>query len=238
MGTRFTWVIAALCLACTPKVAVPVAANPSVHLPMGSVAVIAADRACQPVADALVARLWASGAVVDPRADLRLDVELCGEDMQVGVEQQVAVDDPTKVERRTRLLARAHALLVIRQQNTVQAHVIGTGRFSSEAAWDGGGALPARSRHARSEAAADVALDLSQQLLPMPMAVERRVWPKAPEASPRGLTTRAVLAEQRGDLPSAITWAERAHLERPSPRAAAYLVDLQRRRASEAHDAP
>ena len=60
-------------------------------------------------------------------------------------------------------------------------------------------------------------------------SVVRRVWPNAPETSHKGLFTRAVWAEQRGDLGEALLYALEAYEVRPSQRNARYLADLERR---------
>ena len=216
-------------VACAPKVQVPIAAHPAVDLPAASVAVVAADRACQPIADALVDRLWSAGFEVDPRSRSRAEVALCGDDAQVAVEQSARADDPGEVHRRTAVIARAHALVVIRVDGAVRAHVVGTGRHRAASPWDARKPIGSLSRAGRREAREQVATDVAEQLTPNNSLVGRRVWPRAPEGSAKGLATRAILAEQRGDLATAVDYARAAYMERPSARAAAYLAEVRRR---------
>ncbi len=218
-----------LSVACGPKVDVQVAANPAVALPDDAVSVVARDRACQPLADALVENLWEAGVAVDPHAGLRVEVALCGDDLQFDVEQKVNAEAPQAIERRTHATARAHGLIVVSDHGDVRAHIIGVGRHQSARNSDGRGSLGPIGRSARSLAIRDAAEDLSEQLSPHATSVARRVWPNAPEESHRGLFTRAVWAEQRGDLGEALLFALEAYDVRPSSRNARYLADLERR---------
>jgi len=230
--TCFACLLLAGASACAPKVTVPVAPRPAVDLQAGAaevvpVAVVARDRRCQPVADALAEALWASPSLrVDPGAGARLEVALCGDDLQLSVDQEGA-GEVADVRSSTAVLARAHALLVVRDGEAVKAHLIGTGRSSAS----GDRGLPGLGRSARKLARHDVARDLAQQLSPGPTLVARRVYPRAPSTSARGLTTLAVRAEQAGDLAEALGWAVAAHEEKPTPRTAGYLYDLKRRAA-------
>ncbi len=222
-------IAAALLAACAPKVDVQVAANPAVSLPDDAVSVVARDRSCQPLADALVESLWEAGVAVDPRAGLRVEVALCGDDLQFDVQQTVSADAPDAVVRNTHATARAHGLIVVSDHGDVRAHLIGVGRHQSARSSDGGSPLSSFGRSARTHAIHDAAEDLSEQLSPHATSVARRVWPNAPQESHRGLTTRAVWAEQRGDLGEALLFALEAYEQRPSPRNARYLADLERR---------
>ena len=225
----FLPILPLLLAACGPKVDVQVAANPAVTLPDDAVSVVARDRSCQPLADALVESLWEANVTVDPHAALRVEVALCGDDLQFDVEQTVSAQAPQRVERRTHATARAHGLIVVSDHGEVRAHLIGVGRHQSARNSDGRRPLATFGRSARAQAIHDAAEDLSEQLSPHATRVARRVWPHAPEASHRGLTTRAVWAEQRGDLGEALLYALEAYEQRPSPRNARYLADLERR---------
>lgn len=222
-------ILIAMLGACGPKVAVQVAANPAVALSDAAVSVVARDRSCQPLADALVDALWDANVPVDPRAGVRVEVAVCGDDLKYDVEQTVSADAPERVVRSTRATARAHGLLVVTNQGELQAHLMGIGRHQAARSGEGRGPLAAVGRSARQHAILDAAEDLSEQLSPSPISIDRRVWPNAPEASHRGLTTLAVLAEQRGDLAEAKTFATQAYDRRPTSRAARYLTDLERR---------
>jgi len=215
--------------ACGPKVDVEVAANPAVALPDDAVSVVARDRSCQPLADALVEELWEAGVAVDPRAGLRVEVALCGSDLQFDVEQSVSSDAPDAIVRRTRATARAHGLIVVSDHGDVRAHLIGVGRHQSARSSEGDRGLGTIGRSAKGLAIHDAAEDLSEQLSPHATSVARRVWPNAPETSHKGLFTRAVWAEQRGDLGEALLYALEAYEVRPTARNARYLADLERR---------
>ena len=223
-----------LASACAPRVAVPVAARPAVELARGNeapvegpleVAVVAHERRCQPMADALAEELWSMSTLrVDPTAPTRLEVALCGDDLQAGIAEQGSAGE---VERRTEVYARSHALLVVRDDRSVRAHLIGTGRSQTS----GERGLAGLGRSARRLARQDVAHDLAMQLSPGPTTKVRRVYPRAASTSARGLTTLAVRAEQAGDLTEALAWAVAAHEEKPTARSAEYLADLRRRTA-------
>ena len=224
----FLPILTVLTAACGPKVDVQVAANPAVALPDDAVSVVARDRSCQPLADALVEELWEAGVAVDPRAGLRVEVALCGADLQFDVEQSVSADAPDAVVRRTHATARAHGLIVVSDHGEVRAHLIGVGRHQSARNSDERG-LGTIGRSAKGLAVHDAAEDLSEQLSPHATSVARRVWPNAPETSHKGLFTRAVWAEQRGDLGEALLYALEAYEVRPTARNARYLADLERR---------
>jgi hypothetical protein len=226
---RLALPILMLLAACGPKVAVQVAGNPAVALPDLAVAVVAQDRACQPLADALVEALWAAKVPVNPRATTRVEVAVCGDDLQFDVEQHVHADAPGSVERRTQATARAHGLVIVSEGSVLQAHLIGIGRHQTAHSAERTGPIGAIGRTARLSAIQDAAQDLSEQLSPSPVTVDRRVWPNAPEASHRGLTTQAVWAEQRGDMGVALSFASQAYDRRPNDRGARYVADLERR---------
>ena len=215
-----------LAAACAPtRVAVPVQSHNTVALEHPTVAVVAPSRTCQATADALVDALWEAGMRVDPEADRRVEVIVCGDDLRLGVEE---VQDDGETARRTVARARAHALVVVRGQQGPMAHLLGTGRH--EARREGQG-MAVWQRDAATQARRDAATDLVQQLSPDTVTVARKVWPNAPHGSARELTTMAVRAEQRGDLGEALLFALAAHDQRPTPRTAGYLVDLRRRLA-------
>jgi hypothetical protein len=213
--------------ACGPRLAVPVEGHGAVSLQSAAVAVVSRSVPCQRTASDLVDALWEAGLEVDPHAPVRLEVVVCGADLEVGVEEVAGAE---QIDRRTVARARAHALVAVGTPNGVQAHLLGTGRHQAHR--DGRG-LAVWQRDATRHARRDAATDLVQQLSPTPLSVDRRVYPNAPHGSARELTTLAVLAEQRGDLDEALVWATAAHDQRPTPRTARYQVDLRRRMSPE-----
>jgi len=87
-----------------------------------------------------------------------------------------------------------------------------------------------RTRSAQRYLVDAVAIDLATQLSPVPQLVQRRLYPNANPDTARDLYNQAVLAEVSGDIDEALRLARAAHDERPSPRAASYLSELERRR--------
>ncbi len=212
-----------------PTVQLEVPAAPAVHLQADAVAVVAHDRACQPAADALTRGLADSGVLhVDHRAEVRLELIACGDDESFTVEQQGSQDSPTR--RRTDVAARAHAVVAVTAHGQTAAHLIGAGRHHLTTSWTEPNRMARVRNTAQRQAFADLADDLVQQLSPVPMLVERRVYPNASNGSARELHTLAVRAEQGGDVELAWLLAQAAHLENPTPRTASYLDALHRRR--------
>jgi hypothetical protein len=217
--------------ACGPKVHVEVPATPAVTLGVSSVAVVARDRECRPVADAMLADLKSDARIdVDPRAQIKLMVSDCAIDIGWTVHQEV--DGSASSEReRADIQGRGHALLSVDTPYGTVAQVIGSAREGHLGSWRNRGLndmLRTRSTVQR-RLTHSVARDLVQQLNHQPQEIARRIYPNAHHGTSKQLTHLAVLAEQRGDLSEAISWAEQAHNTNPNERTAEYLAALQQR---------
>lgn len=216
--------------ACRSTVRLEVPPTPAVAIPDDTVAVVARDRACQAAADALALELPRSSyLVVDPRAGVRVELLGCGEDQVWTLEQEAG---PDGARRRTRVEARAHAVVQVSAEGRVLAHLIGAGREEGATAWQQPTRFLRFRRQTRHRVHADLARDVVRQLNPLPTLVQRRVYPNAPAGTSRELVTLAVLAEQTGDLDRALQLAEAAWQRDPNPRTMGYLEELKRRRSA------
>lgn len=225
-------VILALLCGCSPSVRLELPPRPAVALHADMVAVVARDRACQPVADAVALELTKSSYLaVDPRSPLRIELFGCGDEQALTMEHEQTEEGESK--SRVRIEARAHAAVSVSEHGRVFAHLIAAGHENGSSF---ASAMPiVRIRHqARRRVQEDLARDVVQQLNPLPTLVSRRVYPNAPAGTSRELTTLAVMAEQGGDLDQALQLAEQAWARDPNPRTASYLEELKRR-MSEAH---
>jgi hypothetical protein len=205
----------------TVQVAMPPA--PAVTIDASAVAVVAADRSCHGIADALVAELnRLEGVSVDPRAEIRLEVTGC----DLALHPVVDIEITPKVDRR-RITVQGwgHAVLTVKVGGETQAHLIGASHQGLDGAW-GEIDLPGLSRAMERDLVETVAVDLAEQLRPLPRLVDRRVYGRAGRGSPRSLHNLAVAAEARGELVEARRLARLSYEELPSARSAAYLDEL------------
>ncbi len=213
---------------CAKTIAVSVPAHPAVQLDHHRFAVVAVDRHCQAVADALTRELHAlDGVTVDPTAPARLEVITCGNTLQpsVDIEQSESVD-----RRRVQLEGRSHAVVAVKLERQMVAHLIGSGQGTSIGAWGDttSGAVSGMGSAMRRDLGQQLARDLASQVDPLPRLVSRRIHPKASDGSARQLHASAVFAEQRGDFDAARTLARRARDASPNPRYADYAAELDR----------
>jgi hypothetical protein len=219
--------------ACGATVRLEVPPSPAVAISDDTVAVVAGERACQAAADALALELPRSSyLIVDPRAPVRVELLGCGDDQVWTLEQEAG---PDGARRRTRVEARAHALVQVSDQGRVLAHLIGAGREDNATAWQqpaGSSGLFQFRRQTRHRVHEDLARDIVRQLNPLPTLVQRRVYPNAPAGTSRELVTLAVRAEQAGDVVRALQLAEAAWLQDPNPHTAGYVQELKRLHAA------
>lgn len=227
----FGLAVVAVAAGCATTVHLEVPPMPAVALTADRVAVVAREKGCQAAADALALELGRSSYLaVDPRSRLRVELFACGDDQSVTVEQQ---QGPDGAESRTRVESRAHAAVEVSEGGRTLAHLIATGRDDGASAWGPHiTSLGRMSRQARHRVHDDLARDVVRQLNPLPTLVDRRVYPNAPAGTARELTTRAVLAEQSGDLGAALELAAAAWQQDPNRRTAGYLDELKRRSAT------
>jgi hypothetical protein len=210
-------------------IALEVPAAPAVALNTQTVAVVAQDRACRPVADALIDEITHhSDFTVNPHSDVRLVVFGCGVDVGWTLHQEVdASTENTQTNQSADLVGRGHAAIAVSAAGQPLAHLVGSARDRHLGT---GVTEMFRTRRAMQQRLTlSLADDLVVQLNPLPIQLERRVYPNAGDGSARQLHSLAVLAEQRGHLDEAHRLASDAMDERPSNRAASYLVSLERR---------
>jgi hypothetical protein len=201
-----------------------------VHVGTTGIQVVAADRACRAVADAVTAELRRRpGMSVDPRSPVRLDVFGCGQSWQLDLHSQVSTEGGTR--RRMTLAGRGYGAASLRTEGRLHANLIATSRASAEDSWatDPLGFRGLRRRAARG-LPSQVALDIVRQLDQAPREVSRRVYVRAPAGTRREFHNLAVAAEHFGDVDTAFYLAAAAHQERPTTRSASYLAELARRR--------
>ncbi|MBT3220118.1 MAG: hypothetical protein HN348_13595 [Proteobacteria bacterium] len=209
-------------------------ALPAVQLDTTTVAVVAADRSCRPIADRLVQRLnEVEGLRVDPQSEVRLNVNSCGESYEtsVFVNQEVSSGGTISSDRRRAVIeGRGHAVVTVQIGDDVQAHIIGSGNRVSFGTWHD------RELHNTLEMrqvvqrriGESVADDLAEQLSPVATIAARRVFPNAPLGSARQLHTLAVQAEQSGDIQRAREFAQAALAAKPTTRERVYIEQLDR----------
>ena len=211
---------------CAKTVQVELPALPAVSLDSSRVAVVAVERDCREVADALVEQLNGLEFDVDPGASVRLEVSSCDSALQpVQVDVQIEEDVD---RRRLSVEGRAHAVVAVNVEGEAQAWLIGASSQIARSNWNEADAA-GLSRTVSRELVDGVAADLAEQVRPIPRLVDRRVYTRAPEGTARALTNRAVDAELRGELREAHRLAELAWQENPSPRSRAYLLELEQR---------
>ena len=234
MRKIFVGSVIIIATSCASKVQVELRALPAVKLDTTTVAVVAADRSCRPIADRLVQRLnEVDGLRVDPNSQVRLNVNSCGESYEthVFVNQEVAPGGQVRSDRRRAVVeGRGHAVVTVQIGDDVQAHIIGSGDRVSFGTWHD------RELHdtlemrqiVQRKIGESVADDLAEQLSPVSTIVARRVYPNAPMGSARHLHTLAVQAEQSGDIERAREFAQAAQAANPTIRERLYVEQLDR----------
>ncbi|MBN2798787.1 MAG: hypothetical protein JXX28_06515 [Deltaproteobacteria bacterium] len=225
---RTRWITAlALMSACAHRVEVSVPPLPAVELATTEVAVVAGQRQCRAVADALAEALRNTpGVSVNPSAPVRLEVSL----YEHFTAPQVSITEVggERREGRVSMDGHAHALLTVTTPDGLQARLMGEANRSLHGELLALDLSSARQRLDR-ELTRGVALDLAEQVRPLPKQVERSLYPKASVDSAKGQLHQAVLAELAGDLDAARRHANLAQQLRPSPSTQAYLQELNRR---------
>jgi hypothetical protein len=217
---------------CRSSVRLELPASPAIALSSDTVAIVAQDRACQPVANAVALELTRSSyLLVDPRSSLRIELFGCGDDEALTMEQasESLEGEEGAVRTRIRIETRAHAAVSVSEHGSLLAHLIAAGEDEGASGWSNSLPLVQVRQQARRRVREDLARDVVRQLNPLPTLVSRRVYPNAPAGTARELTTLAVMAEQGGDLDRALDLAQAAWLRDPNPRTAGYIEELERR---------
>jgi hypothetical protein len=224
---RLAWT-ALLLVGCAHTVNVSVPPAPALTGLPERVAVVVGPGECHDVATSLVASLRDDQAfVLDPTAPLQLEVLDCDASMRPPTVEVVLSE--TQDQRRVQIEGRAHAIIGVRVGGSVAAHLIGAAHRTVAGGW-GQTNVRALSRGVARDLNQGVADDIAAQLRPIPRVVARRVYPNAPEDSPRGWLNQAVAAERAGDLDEAVRLVALAQERRPTAQLAAYRAELERRR--------
>lgn len=203
-----------LATGCASRVKMEVPAAPTVRTEARSIAVVADNRMCREIADALAEQLRGANLDVRPDADARLTVFACN--------QSWLTEDAS-------LEGRAQAVASLRANGFVQAQLLGVashGQPADEVEQEGTIRYKRRVQRSLQQR---VARDLAEQVAPVPLPVRRRVYTNSPVGSARSYHNLAVTAEREGRLLDALWWAERAHEIQPSKLRARYVEELSRR---------
>ncbi len=200
-----------------------------------TVAIVAMDKDCRPLADALVKALGARpGVDVRPDAEQKIFVAKCDDLVTTTVDVEgnypgLDYGNSVYFERRRYTL---HGWA--RGEMSVQGPGVEPMRFSSSSerdlrgSWVSGGDLdiPANPElHTRLTA--DVADGLADKLVPLPETIRRTVYADPEPGTARQLHNDAVAAERAGNLDNAMALAKAAYAADPSPAAMDYLELLE-----------
>lgn len=208
---------------------------PAYPRPTTRVAVVAMERACRPLANALLKELDSRpGVEVSPEAEQRIFVKKCDDRVMIAVDVDVTypgIDYGSEVyfERRRYVL---HGWA--RGEMEVQAPSVEPLSFSVEVERDMRSSwvssrdldIPA-SPEMQSRLSQDLAVRLSDKLAPLPETIRRTVFPDPEPGTARQLHNEAVAAERAGNLDDALAHAKAAYGADPSPAAMDYIERLQ-----------
>jgi hypothetical protein len=215
----------------------------SVRLPSTDVAVVAGDRSCRALADALVDALGSRpGIDVRPSSAQRITVSGCDDEVTTTLDiegnypglvygntvyteqRRYSVHGWARGEMRVDLPGgTAGEALVFRDE--VERALRG--------AWVQGGDLdlPA-SAQLRERLAAALADKLADRVAPLPETLRRTIFPDPEPGTARQLHNDAVAAEKSGNLEDALRLARAAYAADPSPGAMDYLEEVRDHAAS------
>jgi len=224
--------------ACAHRVPMQVPAAPAVDLSTTTVAVVAQDRECRPVALSLIEQLKESADFqVDYRSEVRLLVFQCNVDIGWSLFHEVDGTSNAPVKQRADVVGRGHAMIAVMTEDGTVAHLVGGARDGHVGLWQRAGLTNMlQTRRAMQRRLTDsVAVDLVSQLNPLPQTLDRWVYPNPEDGSARQLHNLAVLAEQSGDLVEARRLAQAAVDQKPTSRSEVYLESLERRLQNESH---
>jgi hypothetical protein len=220
-----------IAVGCTSSMKVELSPIPTVSLETTSVSVVASDRDCRQIANALIHTLRDQyGFQVTPLSPIRLTLSDCGASYEtnITVTQSVTSDKFLADNRKVSMVGHSHASLSVSAYGHIQAYSIGTG-FQENVVGRNAESLVTLRRVTADNLIGLVAEDLASQVSPVPKEVARRVFPNAPNHSARGLHTLAVEAESMGAFEAALEYARAAHNQRPTHQSQAYVAELDRR---------
>ena len=232
MKTAAILTLLSLAAGCAPKVLATTPAIPAVQLQAAEVAVISGNKACQFVADTLAQQLSSEAVFeVTPKADVKIVVQQCSEKMLPTISLSQEVDSISGIVDRKSSLevdARAYAHVSIQTSKQQRAHLIASASWYHMSDWNRPKWLRLN-RTIRKQLATMLSADLVEQIRPVPAIARRRVYPGAPPTSSRGLLTRAVAAEAKGEFRTAYELALSAISITPRRKTFQYLEGLRRR---------
>lgn len=205
--------------------------RPSYTLPSLEVAVVAGDKSCKRVADALVDALAARpGVVVRPDAPQRLEVRNCDERLDTTVEMEQNylglqyADQVVQEQRRYSMRGFAEGELWVGER----VKLLGSAERSLRGPWvtDGDLDIP-RALALREGLRRDLAMDLADQVAPLPETIRRTIYRDPEPGTARELHNEAVDAERAGDLDRALALAKQAYAAEPSQARMRYIEALE-----------
>lgn len=223
--------VSLLLAGCAPHVEWQVQPRPSYTLPSMEVAVVAGDRSCKRVADELVDTLASRpGVVVRPDAAQRLEVRNCGERLDTTVEMESNYlglkyqSEVVQEQRRYSVRGVADAELWI----AGKVKLIGGAERHLRGPWvtDGDLDIP-RALALREGLRRDLAMDLADQVAPLPETIRRTIYKDPEPGTARQLHNQAVDAERAGNLDEALRLAKQAYAAEPSAARIDYIEELQ-----------
>jgi hypothetical protein len=192
-----------LLIGCASHVSWEVQPTPSYALPSLEVSVVAGDKECKRVADELARTLSARpGVLVRPDASVRLLLEGCEDQVDTTVELESA--------------------------NNPAVRLVGGAERRLRGPWVTEGTLELPRQMSLSDAVRrDLAIDLADQVAPLPATIRRTLYRDPEPGTARNLHNQAVDAERSGSLDAAIKLARQAYAANPTPQAMRYIEALQ-----------
>lgn len=199
------------------------------------VAVVAMERACRPLADALVKELGSRpGVDVHPEATQRIFVKQCDDLLTTSVDVEgnyPGIDYGAEVyfeRRRYTLHGWGRGVMEVQAPGVdpvtfaVDIERDLRGPWVASDAFD----MPANPE-LQTRLTGDLAERLADKLAPLPETIRRVVFPDPEPGTARRLHNDAVAAERSGNLDEALTLAKAAYGADPSPMAMDYIERLE-----------
>jgi hypothetical protein len=209
--------------------------RPVVDSPMTSVAVVASDRRCQPVADALARDLaMRNGVTVEPNASTRLLLNMCRVDVRTEIDLSqlypgMGAGTSGMLEHREEAIrGKGTAVMTVEIGNEPVVMLHSEGHRVRVVREDDPSNLQRRTV-IHNSVISDIAEDLAQQLVPTSETIRRRWYRNAEPGTSKALHNRAVDAERSGDMSEALRLATEAVNANRTPGSVAYLRSLEER---------
>jgi len=205
--------------------------------PTTTVAVVAMEQACRPLAEAVIDALGSRpGVEVRPDATQRLFVQGCDELVTTEVDVEgnypgLGYGNAVYFERRRYTLhGWSKGVLEVQTPGLDPVKFTATAERDQRGPWVATGDLDIPGTPTlRDRLAEDVADQLVQNLVPLPETIRRTVFPDPEPGTSRQLHNDAVAAERAGNLDEAMRLARAAYAADPSPAAMDYVEALEHR---------